>query len=491
MNPDLTPEAFKQKIITKYPNGVASDGTPYSKMDAADLTRRIVDKYPNGVTTEGTRYADYLPKENAAIQPNKSAHEDSLLSRGLKAAFPILQRKERTRGQLAGDIALSALPLVPLAGVGGSIAARAGAGVVGRVAENAALGYAAGSASRLSEGDDVKTALAPNANNLTGAGVGGLTSGLLGRVTGGAKPLRAAAEKDIADILSPTTKKNKQLTQKIAPRLAKETPFAMNRESLLQKYEDKLGKVGEDLEAEYDKLPDDARFEVSDLFDTLNKRIDDLTINGTVPSAAKAKVDAYQDMMKDLAQIGVQVSDDGQQVFANVRGIRKLRQILDQGKRNFSFTDFDSARQEAQKTLANTIRSEFGKQHPDINTLNKEFNFWSNAIEVLSSAVERKTGQSGIVRKGIAAGLGMGVGAPAGHPLIAAGMSKLLADFVASPAWNTTTARVKSKIADAFEAGNYKAAGKLMQKAIETIPVAASLGVQGLVDTVIPQTLRR
>lgn len=63
---DLTPEAFKQRIVTKYPDGVASDGRRYSDMEASELTQKIVDKFPDGVTADGHRYADFLGTSNVS-----------------------------------------------------------------------------------------------------------------------------------------------------------------------------------------------------------------------------------------------------------------------------------------------------------------------------------------------------------------------------------------------------------------------------------------
>lgn len=62
-NANLTPDAFKALIVGKYPNGVSSDGTPYSKMDATDLTKRIIQTYPDGTTQDGHKYSDYLPQQ--------------------------------------------------------------------------------------------------------------------------------------------------------------------------------------------------------------------------------------------------------------------------------------------------------------------------------------------------------------------------------------------------------------------------------------------
>lgn len=59
------PDAFKALIVSKYPKGVASDGTKYADMSAQDLTQKIVSKYPNGVTNDGRKYSDFLGPQPA------------------------------------------------------------------------------------------------------------------------------------------------------------------------------------------------------------------------------------------------------------------------------------------------------------------------------------------------------------------------------------------------------------------------------------------
>lgn len=60
MEQSLNPEQLKQKIISKYPNGVSSDGRKYSDIDATELTQKVVSQHPDGVTNDGHKYSDYL-----------------------------------------------------------------------------------------------------------------------------------------------------------------------------------------------------------------------------------------------------------------------------------------------------------------------------------------------------------------------------------------------------------------------------------------------
>lgn len=74
------PEALKSRLVAKYPSGVSSDGTPYAKMDAAELTKRVVEKYPDGVTKEGIPYKAYLPPEQPpAPNPNALTTDKGML----------------------------------------------------------------------------------------------------------------------------------------------------------------------------------------------------------------------------------------------------------------------------------------------------------------------------------------------------------------------------------------------------------------------------
>lgn len=63
-----TPQEFKDRILSKYPNGVTSEGVKYTDLDANDLARRMVSKFPDGMTSDGIRYSDFLTNK-AVVQP--------------------------------------------------------------------------------------------------------------------------------------------------------------------------------------------------------------------------------------------------------------------------------------------------------------------------------------------------------------------------------------------------------------------------------------
>lgn len=399
----------------------------------------------------------------------------------------------KTGLQQTADAGLSALSVIP--GIGelgkgaeaGIDAVKAAPSLLSLLGKGAAYGAAAGGLSSVGQGN---TNLGTIAGDTALGGVtGGVTGGLLGHLGGGSGALGKSATEDITKVLAPTGKADKLITQKIAPELAKSGIVSASREGLLSKYQALQGTAGDALEAGYDALPKDAQVEVGGLFDTLQQKIDKLTVNGSVPSAALPKVNALQGMMKDLANIGIETSPDGSKVFADVGNVRQLRQILDGTiSKNFGLTELDGATKAAQKTLANSIRGAFAQQYPDIAKLNKDFSFWSDATKVLQNTIDRKTGQTGLLRKGIAEGLGAASGLTAGHPVIGAGIGRILSDFVSSPAYHTVNALLKTKIATAFEKGDYVGAGKLMQMILNTAPFSVARGATGLIGQLsLPQ----
>lgn len=58
---DNTPEAFKQKLVDKYPDDRANDGRLYKEIPAYEITKMMVDKYPDDVTNSGVPYKSFLP----------------------------------------------------------------------------------------------------------------------------------------------------------------------------------------------------------------------------------------------------------------------------------------------------------------------------------------------------------------------------------------------------------------------------------------------
>lgn len=112
-------------------------------------------------------------------------------------ANDVTGKNNKTALQQAGDLGLSALPFIPGLGeageaargteaaVEGAGAVAKGSGLLGTVAKNAAVGYGAGTASNLSQGQSIGQAITPNAANLGGAALGGGSAAILSKLFGG------------------------------------------------------------------------------------------------------------------------------------------------------------------------------------------------------------------------------------------------------------------------------------------------------------------
>lgn len=240
-NSQLTPDAFKQRIVSKYPDGKANDGTPYAQMDATELTKRIVQKYPDGTTNDGHKYSDFL--QPSTPTPDTSAQPKHGLLRNIADfAFPLagdaydaLQGKNtKTPGQILGDTALSAMWFVPGLGEAGG-ALRAGvkgaqiasdvakgaevaktAGVLPSLAKGAATGYGVDVASNASQGKTGTDVLTPG----LGA-IGGGALGVAGKYAGGL--LDKLASRNSTTRLTEQTQRLKTLQKSLAENSTSET----------------------------------------------------------------------------------------------------------------------------------------------------------------------------------------------------------------------------------------------------------------------------
>lgn len=94
------PTGLKGLIISKHPNGIASDGRRYADIPALELANKITTKFPNGVTNDGRKYSDFLG--TPAAQPKTQ--------NALGATFPSTGTESKLGGALKtiGNIPSSA-----------------------------------------------------------------------------------------------------------------------------------------------------------------------------------------------------------------------------------------------------------------------------------------------------------------------------------------------------------------------------------------------
>lgn len=189
------------------------------------------------------------------------------------------------------------------------------------------------------------------------------------------------------------------------------------------------------------------------LLDSIGKLRNSLNIFGETDPAFAARaagLDTVERMVKNAPSDVLSPND-----------ARELKQHLDivpgaKGKYSGIPTGITEGDVWARNKLANKIRNELYKNHPDLARLNQEYTFWRNVHDVISATALRQTGQrplSGMI-PAVLGGLGFEIGGARGGG--EGVMMGLLYRAVNSPAWRTTSAVVKNRLANAIAAGDVR-----------------------------------
>lgn len=290
--------------------------------------------------------------------------------------------------------------------------------------------------------------------------------------------LDASAQKSYSQALAPTKAENKFLTSKIAPEMAARKITAFSRQGLQKQAEAGMNEIGPKIEEAYNKLPADARIHTDPLIQHLEdakQRFVTTNINPETKASVKSvwNPSAYQNLdtlQKEIMQNGSSMS---------VESLRKAKQILDstvaQAKGYMGKTLTEGSQIDASRELANAMRSELAKAHPDIAALNKQYNFWSNLNKVVSDTIARKSGQATPLSQKIATSVGAAAGLSHGPTgAIEAGyIFKKIAQIADSAAWKTISAANKTRLADALSKSDFQAASKILSR-ITTVLILKS-----------------
>lgn len=261
--------------------------------------------------------------------------------------------------------------------------------------------------------------------------------------------LRQSAIKDFEKVLSPTKETTKILTSKVASKLAERKVTAFSLRGLEEKVANEIRISGQKVDDAFDVLPDETKLKTKPLIDSLEETKQKFMVEDVIvePSAFKAA--------QDLQEIIIQFGDE-----IEINSLRRLRQIWDDAidKTNgFQKNLSDLDKIDIKKEATNAMRTELAKDFPNIDLLNKEFNFWSNTQKVLKETLRRKTGQKGgVIQRGFGSLIGAFLGkefGPAGSATGAFTGSKLVQLFD-STAWKTFSAKRKTELAELLVEGD-------------------------------------
>lgn len=271
--------------------------------------------------------------------------------------------------------------------------------------------------------------------------------------------LRTSAETGYSKVFAPTTKINKALTAKVVPELIDHRTIALSLKGLQSQAQAHIASVGSAIGDAWDNLPPGTTTELGPIYDHLQSAIDD---THSVPDASGKLVPKGPEAERAISNINklqetlvdVSAPDPATGKLAIPSGtVRNLRQYFDDiAARAGRYGGKDLADQsaaEAHGLAADAIRSELAKDNPDIAALNKEYALWKNVNQVVSDTIARKTGQSTPLGVQIARAAGFAKGGPLGAEAM-----QYLTQIVRSPAWRTTSAVLKDRLADSIASGN-------------------------------------
>ena len=179
---------------------------------------------------------------------------------------------------------------------------------------------------------------------------------------------------------------------------------------------------------------------------------------GVMHPANPQAINAIEGVQEIVRQYGPNISPTS---------LRQLRQIFDEPVAHAGgYAGADLATHytlNAQEAAANSIRKILHSASPDIGGLNKEISFWLDVRKVTSETALRQTGQAGGLVKtfaplaaATAGGVGLHYGGAAGGVEAATLMTlvALATKMIRSPAWRTTSAIVKDRVANALASGS-------------------------------------
>jgi hypothetical protein len=309
-----------------------------------------------------------------------------------------------------------------------------------------------------------------------------------------AKPLRESAEKTYARVLSPTTKPTKFLTQKILSdeggvgrSLLDRRIMAFTERGMEKKLATRLAKATTDLEAEYAKLGPKAKVNVLPILDDIQEYAERKSVIPIDPAqqihvgkatvAGKPGNVGSPELYESAQQVQMSILNElaPKMETASLDSVTALRRIYDlplAKKAFFSGNIPSSVRDQMEKAGADAMRRAIASEHPSIAQVNAEYSFWKSAKDVMGAAIQRKTGQEGLLKRVMPRMTGAAVGGLVGYRqggvtrgvedalLVGAGYT-VFEHILQSPAWRTVSAVGKNEVARMLAAGRGEAATTL------------------------------
>ncbi|MCE5309641.1 MAG: hypothetical protein LLG20_18560 [Acidobacteriales bacterium] len=280
-----------------------------------------------------------------------------------------------------------------------------------------------------------------------------------------ARGLQNSARAQYGRVLNATKQGNKFLSQKVVPRLIDEGVTALTMKGLNAKVTRNVQRLGQAIGDEFDNLPSGSAIELDPILQRIQQSAEDaytvVTSGGRVPKGPLAETGiGHVDSLKDALASVAEVNPATGAREIPVDRLRSVRQYFDsiaaKAGRYEGKALADESMAEAHGMAADGIRNELAQAYPNIDRLNKDFNFWKNVSKVVGDTMMRREGQAKPLSHKMAKAAGSAAGfvshGPTGLVLGRYGAG-LLEQITASPAWGTVSAVAKDKLAKALARG--------------------------------------
>lgn len=365
-------------------------------------------------------------------------------------------------GASAVDVGTMLVPIPGLEEVG----AGANLGRLGKLALRAAKSGGEVGAKSLATGASPKEAATTAA--IAGP-VGAATEATVPYLSGLLKKL---SRSQYGKVLHPLGGKAKEVAEDVLPDVvqAGKSAIGFTKTGLSQKFTERAEEIGQQIAQKYQALDATTRTRIGPIYQDFNDWVlkNAYTKGGALKDpmllqAAFEKLDYLQDTLGSVL------------ATARPSEVQEIRQTLDKYIYPNGLTAEESlnAANQVRRALANSIRNQLNKQHPDLKALNNSYHLWARTAELMQRNVRNEIGKLQFARNtGIIGRFLMGAaigeetsrheGAPIWGTATAAALGGLAFE---STGWRTVSAVTKAKIADLLMRGEGKAAAALAARA--------------------------
>jgi hypothetical protein len=266
--------------------------------------------------------------------------------------------------------------------------------------------------------------------------------------------IKGLAVETMERALSPTKDKMKILAKRVAPQMLEEK-IAGTLKSIGKQAKEGLKNAAEELD-EFGAIEGftDSKKVLSVLEEAKRSFV---TPRGVVVDAKPLKI------IDNLSQVIRDAADEGGQIAREE--LRSIRQIWDKavyaGEKTLGKTVEEGTELSLKKMATDSIRNLLAEEVPDLAKINKKFNFYSNLLKLAEATGARRTGQSGLVRRGFGALLGSQFGKVAsnvtgipGGEIAGAAAGSEMAKITGSTLFKSLSAKGKNMVADAILQGD-------------------------------------